>query len=121
MTWNTTVCCSLLSSTQSSLGWIGEYWLGSAAPFRGGLCVIGGHAFLIAYHQQIFLQELSQSRDRNGKRIERRRIIFQIGRCHRHMPFNGGTNPDNAAPATLRGIGDAKTGERSPKKWVSWI
>src|SRR2546421_5780025 len=97
--WRTAVCCACVSVVQTVIGLIrrGRVSCGSADLASGDRIVIGGVSFPTTRHQQIFLQELLQRFDRNGKGVEGGGIIFQIGRGDGDMSFHSGTNPDGTA------------------------
>jgi hypothetical protein len=82
---------------------------------------MGGISIPGTYYQQKLLEQLLQRFERNGKGIQGRGIIFQIGCGDGNMPFHGGTNPDNATPTAMAPIGDANTGQGSPKERMTRI
>jgi hypothetical protein len=50
-----------------------------------------------------------------------RGIIFQIGCGNGNVPFHCGANPDNATTTAMARIGDANTGQGSPKERMTRI
>ena len=82
---------------------------------------MGGISIPGTCYQQKLLEQLLQRFERNGKGIQGRGIIFQIGCGDGDMPFHGGANPDNATTTAMARIGDANTGQGSPKEWMTRI
>src|SRR5216684_3065907 len=82
---------------------------------------MGGISIPGTCYQQKLLEQLLQRCERNGKRIQCRGIIFQTGCCDGNMSFHGGANPDNATTTAMARIGDANTGQGSPKERMTRI
>ena len=82
---------------------------------------MGGISIPGTCYQQKLLEQLLQRCERNGKGIQGRGIIFQIGCGDGDMPFHGGANPDNATTTAMARIGDANTGQGSPKERMTRI
>src|SRR5947208_5557843 len=82
---------------------------------------MGGISIPGTCYQQQLLEQVLQRCERNGKGIQGRGIIFQIGCGDGNMPFHGGANPDNATTTAMARIGDANTGQGSPKERMTRI
>ncbi len=82
---------------------------------------MGGISIPGTCYQQKLLEQLLQRFERNGKRIQGRGIIFQIGCGDGNVPFHCGANPDNATTTAMARIGDANTGQGSPKERMTRI
>ena len=51
--------------------------------------------------QQKLLEQLLQRFERNGKRVQRCGIIFEVGCYDGNMSFHGGANPEDATTTTM--------------------
>jgi hypothetical protein len=79
----------------------------------GLLCWLLGASFL--RKRQVFRTDVPSSQHKG------RGIIFQIGCGNGNVPFHCGANPDNATTTAMARIGDANTGQGSPKERMTRI
>src|SRR6266567_6552797 len=112
-----------VSVVQTSIGWIvcGLLSSGCACAASGGCISMSEISIPGICYQQKLLEQLLQRFERNGKRIQGRGIIFQIGCGDGNMPFHCGANPEDATPTAMARIGDANTGQGSPKERMTRI
>jgi len=93
------------------MGWI-VWWLlssGGACAASGGCISMSGISIAGICYQQKLLEQLLQRFERNGKRVQRCGIIFEVGCGDGNMSFHGGANPEDATTTAMARVRDANT------------